>query len=61
VLAPRLHKHVAMKRSTTHKLALRPQTLRLLANDELDRVAGGAERVVNGIIMKDTIIIRTGG
>ncbi|HEX3764084.1 MAG TPA: hypothetical protein VHW23_35565 [Kofleriaceae bacterium] len=50
-----------MKRSTTHKLALRPQTLRLLANDELDRVAGGAERVVNGIIMKDTIIIRTGG
>jgi hypothetical protein len=51
-----------MKRSTTHKLALRPQTLRLLANDELDRIAGGgAERVVNGFIMKDTIIIRTSG
>ncbi len=51
-----------MKRSTTHKLALRPQTLRLLASDQLDRVAGrGAERVANGIIMKDTIIIRTGG
>jgi hypothetical protein len=51
-----------MKRSTPHKLALRPQTLRLLANDGLDRVAGGAaERVVNGILMKDTIIIRTGG
>ena len=61
-LARRLHKRVAMKRSTRHKLALRPQTLRLLANDELDRVAGGAaERVVNGILMKDTIIIRTGG
>lgn len=61
-LVPRLHKHDAMKRSTTHKIALRPQTLRLLASDELDRVAGaGAERIVNGFLMKDTIIIRTGG
>jgi hypothetical protein len=53
-----------MKRSTPHKLALRPQTLRLLAlaGDELDRVAGGGvEPVVNGFIMKDTIILRTGG
>jgi len=60
-LAPRLHKYVAMKRSTPQKLALRPQTVRLLASEELDRVAGGAERIVNGFIMKDTIIIRTGG
>jgi hypothetical protein len=51
-----------MKRSTTHKLALRPQTLRLLASDKLDHIAGGgAEPVVLGFIMKDTIIIRTGG
>jgi hypothetical protein len=51
-----------MKRSTTHKLALRPQILRLLADDRLDHIAGGgAERVVNGFIMKDTIIVRTGG
>jgi hypothetical protein len=51
----------SMKRST-HKLALRPQTIRLLANDELDRAAGGGtERLVNGIIMKDTIIVWTSG
>ena len=43
-----------MKKSTTNKLALRTQTLRLLTSDALGRVAGG-------FIMKDTIIIRTGG
>jgi hypothetical protein len=51
-----------MKRVTPHKLALRPQILRVLADDQLDRVAGGGvERIANGFIMKDTIIIRTGG
>jgi hypothetical protein len=51
-----------MKKVTPHKLALRPQTVRLLADDNLDRIAGGgAPRVVDGFIMKDTIIIRTGG
>jgi hypothetical protein len=43
-----------MKKPTTAKLALRTQTLRLLAPEALDRVGGG-------FIMKDTIIIRTGG
>ena len=36
------------------QLALRPQTIRLLTDDALGRIAGG-------FIMKDTIIIRTGG
>jgi hypothetical protein len=43
-----------MKKSTTHKLALRTQTLRTLGDADLASVAGG-------FIMKDTIIIRTGG
>lgn len=43
-----------MKKLTTHKLALRTQTVRLLAPEALDRVAGG-------FIMQDTIIIRTSG
>lgn len=43
-----------MKKSTIGKLALRTQTIRLLSEQALDRVAGG-------FIMKDTIIIRTGG
>lgn len=42
-----------MKKSTP-KLALRPQTLRVLTADDRGRVAGG-------FIMQDTIIIRTGG
>jgi hypothetical protein len=51
-----------MKRSTPQKLALRPQILRLLASDQLDPIAGGgAERVGDRFIMKDTIIVRTGG
>jgi hypothetical protein len=51
-----------MKRSTPHKLALHAQTIRLLAHETLDRVAGGNhEPVQNGFIMRDTIIIRTGG
>lgn len=49
-----------MKKSTTNKLALRTQTIRLLTNEALGRAAGG-EVGRNGIIMKDTIIIRTGG
>jgi hypothetical protein len=43
-----------MHKSTPRKLALRPQTIRLLTDEALGRVAGG-------FIMKDTIIIRTGG
>jgi hypothetical protein len=43
-----------MKKSTTHKLALRTQTLRQLSQDALAGVAGG-------FLMKDTIIIRTSG
>jgi hypothetical protein len=51
-----------MKKVPPHKLALRPQTVRLLAGDDLARIAGGgAPRIVDGILMKDTIIIRTGG
>lgn len=42
-----------MHKSTPSKLALRPQTLRLLTDEALGRVVGG-------FIMKDTIIIRTG-
>lgn len=42
-----------MHKSTPRKLALRPQTVRLLTDEALGRVAGG-------FIMKDTIIIRTG-
>jgi hypothetical protein len=52
-----------MKRSTPHKLVLCSQTIRWLGHEALARVAGGGGEpvVVNGFIMKDTIIIRTGG
>ena len=53
-MALQLQLRNAMKKPTTPKLALRTQTLRLLAPETLDRVAGG-------FIMKDTIIIRTSG
>jgi hypothetical protein len=43
----------AMHKSTPSKLALRPQTLRVLTDEGLGRVAGG-------FIMKDTVIVRTG-
>jgi hypothetical protein len=42
-----------MHKSTPSKLALRPQTLRLLTEEALGCVAGG-------FIMKDTVIVRTG-
>ena len=58
----RLHTDIAMKKSTTDKLALRVQTIRLLTHAALDGVAGGSpEPVARGFIMKDTIIIRTSG
>ena len=61
-MAPRLHRPATMKKSTTHKLVLRSQTLRLLTNDALGQVAGGSlAPPANGFIMKDTIIIRTSG
>ena len=41
-----------MKKSSTKNLTLHTQTIRVLTNEALDRVAGG-------FIMKDTIIIRT--
>lgn len=51
-----------MKKTTTTKLVVRSQTVRSLGQEALGRVAGGGvEPVVNGFIMKDTIIIRTGG
>jgi len=50
-----------MKKST-HKLALHSQTLRWLTDGALDRVAGGKpEPAADGFIMKDSIIVRTGG
>jgi hypothetical protein len=55
-----------MKKSTRSKLALRSQTLRVLGHDALSQVAGGQIGPAQvpapaGFIMKDTIIIRTGG
>ena len=51
-----------MKKSTPHKLALRVQTVRLLGHEALDRIVGGnPQPAVQGILMRDTIIIRTGG
>lgn len=51
-----------MKRSTPPKLALRAQTIRLLGHEALCAVAGGNPGpVANGILMKDSIIVRTGG
>jgi hypothetical protein len=55
---------IAMKKSTPSKLALRVQTIRLLTPETLDGVVGGVAGpapIVPGFIMKDTIIIRTGG
>lgn len=58
-MAPRLHRPITMKKST-RKLALQTQTIRLLGQDELDRVAGGdLGPVEQGFIMKDSIIVRT--
>ena len=49
-----------MKKTTSHKLSLRAQTVRLLSDDALGRVAGGNPAPAElGFIMKDTIIIRT--
>jgi hypothetical protein len=51
----------AMKKFTTHKLALRSHTIRSLTSDALDHVAGGSlVPVATGFIMRDTVIIRTG-
>jgi hypothetical protein len=62
-VALRLQRGPAMKKTTTTRLAVRSQTVRMLGEEALGRVAGGfGEPVVNGmIIMKDTVIIRTGG
>jgi hypothetical protein len=60
-LALQLHIRYAMKKST-RKLALHVQTIRVLTDEALDGVAGGnLEPAPHGILMKDTIIIRTGG
>jgi len=49
-----------MKKSTSHKLALSTQTIRLLTSETLDRVIGGnLEPIADGFIMKDTVIVRT--
>jgi hypothetical protein len=57
-LAPRLHDAVAMKKSTTHKLALSTQTIRRLTNETLGQIVGG-NLEPTGFIMKDTVIVRT--
>jgi hypothetical protein len=60
-LALVLHIRFAMKRST-RKLALHVQTIRKLDHEALEHVSGGnPQPEVRGFIMKDTIIIRTGG
>lgn len=62
VMALGLQQAIAMKKSTSRKLALGAQTIRLLTSEKLDRIAGGnLQPIANGFIMKDTIIIRTGG
>jgi hypothetical protein len=53
---------LTMKKSTSKKLPLRVQTLRLLSDETLDLIVGGnPEPAAHGFIMRDTIIIRTGG
>lgn len=50
-----------MKKTTAHKLPLRTQTIRVLSADVLEQVVGGTlQPIVQGFIMKDTIIIPTG-
>lgn len=53
-MARSLHIRDAMKKPTPKKLTMRAQTVRLLGPEDYGQVAGG-------FIMKDTIIIRTGG
>lgn len=49
-------------KKTTSKLALRTETIKLLDAADLGRVVGGTlPPISKGFIMKDTIIIRTGG
>ena len=55
-----------MKKSATRKLPLHAQTIRLLGHETLDLIVGGIaggnpEVAPHGFIMKDTVIIRTGG
>jgi hypothetical protein len=53
-MAHLLHMRDGMKKPTPKKLTMRAQTLRVLGPDTYGQVAAG-------FIMKDTIIIRTGG
>jgi hypothetical protein len=55
-----------MKKTKSQKLALPTQTIRVLTGTALEHVAGGnsvscanCQPAVPGLIMKDTIIIRT--
>ena len=51
-----------MKKTTRPKLALKTETIRILAAGTLAQVVGGSHvDPINGFIMKDTIIIRTSG
>jgi hypothetical protein len=60
-MALQLHDAIAMKKSTSHKLALSTQTIRLLTSEALDRIVGGnLEPIANGFIMKDSVIVQTG-
>jgi hypothetical protein len=57
--ASRLLQASVMKKTTSRKLALRTQTIAVLTPETLERVVGGTlSPIGNGIIMRDTIIVR---
>lgn len=50
-----------MKKTTTKKLSLRTQTIRVLTSSELGCVVGGIlQPAPQGFIMQDTVIVPTG-
>jgi hypothetical protein len=58
--APRLLQVSAMKKTSSRKLELKTQTIAVLTPETLERVVGGTlPPVGNGIIMKDSVIVRT--
>jgi len=49
-----------MKKTSSRKLELKTQTIAVLTPETLERVVGGTlPPVGNGIIMKDSVIVRT--
>lgn len=45
----------------TRKLALHTQTIVVLQTADLAQVVGGTQPVIQGFIMKDSIVVRTSG